>query len=127
MRFSPRRGPRASAGSGACGRPARSRRVGVFAKARPGVMFIGELTSGFNCSGGASARTCSVNHNNLALDAGGVLELYPSSRAVARVEAGDRVVRVRNANGGGILFAPTLTAGGTTHSFQFGVGFGYRF
>ena len=105
---------------------ARSKYVGVFAKARPGVMFIGELTSGFNCSGG-SVRTCTVNHNDLALDAGGVLELYPSSRAIVRFDAGDTIVRVRNATGGGVLFAPTLTAGGTTHSFQFSVGFGYRF
>src|SRR5215207_2060457 len=29
---------------------ARTNRVGVFAKVRPGVMFIGEVTSGFNCT-----------------------------------------------------------------------------
>ncbi|HWW73892.1 MAG TPA: hypothetical protein VNZ44_00765, partial [Pyrinomonadaceae bacterium] len=37
---------------------ARSRYVGVFAKARPGVMFIGEITSGFNCNSTSFGQTC---------------------------------------------------------------------
>ena len=103
----------------------RSGRLGVFAKARPGVMYISELTSGFNCSGG-SVRTCTVNHNNFALDAGGVLELYPSSRAIVRFDAGDTVIRLRHTATGGLLTLPP-TVGDTTHNFQFSVGFGYRF
>jgi outer membrane protein with beta-barrel domain len=100
---------------------ARSNRVGLFAKLRPGVMFIGEVTSGFNCSG----QTCRPSHNNLALDAGGVLELYPSSRTIVRLDAGDTIVRIRNATRG-VLGSPTA-ASDTTHNFQFSVGFGYRF
>ena len=66
----------------------RSRYVGVFAKARPGVMFIGEVTSGFNCSGTGFATICRPSHNNFALDAGGAIELYPSCDAApkARVQ-----------------------------------------
>jgi hypothetical protein len=104
---------------------ARTNRVGVFAKLRPGVMFIGEVTSGFNCSGNSLGRTCRPSHNNFALDAGGVLELYPSSRAILRFDAGDTIVRIRNATAG-VIGNPTVT-NDTTHNFQFSVGFGYRF
>jgi hypothetical protein len=104
---------------------ARSRRVGLFAKARPGVMFIGEVTSGFNCNSTGFGRTCRPSHNNFALDAGGVLELYPSARAIIRLDAGDTIVRIRNATAG-VIGGPAVTTD-TTHNFQFGAGFGYRF
>jgi hypothetical protein len=105
----------------------RTRYVGVFAKARPGVMFIGEVTSGFNCNSTSFGRTCRPSHNNFALDAGGVLELYPTSRSIIRLDAGDTIVRIREVRGGtGTLFGGTGTSD-TTHNFQFSVGFGYRF
>lgn len=104
---------------------ARSRYVGLFAKARPGVMFIGEVTSGFNCNGTNFGRTCRPSHNNLALDVGGVLEFYPSPRAIVRLDAGDTIVRIRNATAG-VIGNPAVTSD-TTHNFQFSVGFGYRF
>ena len=105
---------------------ARSRYVGLFAKARPGVMFIGEVTSGFNCNSTSFGQTCRPSHNNLALDVGGVLELYPSRHAIVRLDAGDTIVRIRNANLGILTGGPTATSD-ITHSFQFSVGFGYRF
>ena len=104
---------------------ARSRYVGLFAKARPGVMFIGEVTSGFNCNSTSFGQTCRPSHNNFAFDAGGVLELYPSQRAIVRLDAGDTIVRIRNATAG-VIGGSTVTSD-TTHSFQFSVGFGYRF
>jgi opacity protein-like surface antigen len=104
---------------------ARSRYVGAFAKLRPGVMFIGEVTSGFNCNSTSFGRTCRPSHNNFALDAGGVLELYPSSRAIVRLDAGDTIVRIRNATAG-VIGGPVATSD-VTHNFQFSVGFGYRF
>lgn len=104
---------------------ARTRYVGLFAKARPGVMFIGEVTSGFNCNGTSFGRTCRPSHNNLALDAGGVLELYPSPRAIIRLDAGDTIVRIRNATAG-VIGGPAVTSD-ITHNFQFSLGFGYRF
>lgn len=103
----------------------RTERVGLFVKARPGVMFIGEVTSGFNCSSTSFGQTCRPSHNNFALDAGGVLELYPSARTIIRLDAGDTIVRIRNATRG-LLSSPTTTSD-TTHNFQFSVGFGYRF
>jgi hypothetical protein len=105
---------------------ARTNRVGVFAKARPGVMFIGEVTSGFNCSGTSLGRTCRPSHNNFALDAGGVLELYPSARTIVRLDAGDTIVRIHNATGSFLLGSPANSSD-ITHNFQFSVGFGYRF
>ena len=103
----------------------RTKYVGVFAKARPGVMFIGEVTSGFNCNSTSFGQTCRPSHNNFALDAGGVLELYPSARAIVRLDAGDTIVRIRNATSG-VIGNPVATSD-TTHNFQFSVGFGYRF
>jgi hypothetical protein len=102
-----------------------SRYIGVFAKARPGVMSIGEITSGFNCSGNGFATICHPSHNNFALDVGGVVELYPASRTIIRFDAGDTIVHIRNTTAG-ILTAPVTTTD-TTHSFQFSFGFGYRF
>jgi hypothetical protein len=104
---------------------ARTGRVGVFAKARPGVMFIGEVTSGFNCNSTGFGRTCRPSHNNFALDAGGVLEFYPSPRAILRLDAGDTIVHIRDATAG-VIGGPVVT-NDTTHNFQFSVGFGYRF
>jgi hypothetical protein len=104
---------------------ARSRYVGLFAKARPGVMFIGEVTSGFNCNSNGLGQTCRPSHNNFALDAGGVLELYPSPRAIVRFDAGDTIVRIRNTTRG--LLGSSTAVSDTTHNFQFSVGFGYRF
>ena len=103
---------------------ARSRYVGLFAKARPGVMFIGEVTSGFNCDGTSFGQTCRPSHNNFAFDAGGVLEFYPSARSIIRLDAGDTIVRIRNATAG--VIGSSVVTSETTHNFQFSVGFGYR-
>ncbi len=102
----------------------RTRYVGVFAKARPGVMFLGDSVSGFNCN--SSGSVCRPNHNNLAFDAGAIVEFYPTSRAIIRVDAGDTIVRQRNAAGLG-LFGSAVSTTDTTHSFQASIGFGYRF
>jgi hypothetical protein len=104
---------------------ARSKYVGVFAKARPGVMFIGEVTSGFNCSSSGPVTRCSPSHNNFALDAGGVVEFYPSSRTIIRVDVGDTIVRLHSATPGVLL--PAQSSTDITHNFQASIGFGYRF
>jgi len=105
---------------------ARSRYVGVFVKARPGVMFIGEVTSGFSCSRNGSGTICRPRHNNFALDAGVVGEVYPSSRTIIRFDAGDTIVRIRTATAGFTFINPSITTS-TTQNFQFSVGVGYRF
>jgi len=102
----------------------RTRYVGVFAKARPGVMFLGDSTSGFRCN--SSGLVCRPNHNNLAFDAGAIVEFYPTSRAIIRVDAGDTIVRQRNVGGLG-FFGPVPSSTNITHNFQASIGFGYRF
>jgi len=103
----------------------RSERVGVFVKARPGVMFIGEVTSGFDCTSGGLGQTCRPEHNNFAFDAGGVVEFYPSSRTIIRIDAGDTIVRLHNETRG--IFGPGQSSTAVTHNFQASIGFGYRF
>lgn len=101
----------------------RSGRVGVFAKARPGVMFIGELTTGLSCNSTSSGQVCRPRHSNFAADLGGVLEVYPSPRTIIRFDAGDTIVRLKSQAG----ISSTTTVNSTTNNFQFSVGFGYRF
>jgi hypothetical protein len=106
---------------------ARSKYVGLFAKARPGVMFIGESLAGFDCDrGGGFFRTCRPERNHLALDAGIVAEVYPSSRTIIRVDFGDTIVRVRRA-GLNVFDGTQVSSTDITHNFQASVGFGYRF
>lgn len=102
----------------------RTRYVGLFAKARPGVMFLGDSVSGFNCN--SSGSVCRPSHNNLAFDAGAIVEFYPTSRAIIRVDAGDTIVRQRNVGGLG-FFGSAPSSTNTTHNFQVSIGFGYRF
>ena len=104
----------------------RSRYVGVFLKARPGVMSIGEVTSGFSCGRTGFGTICRPRHNNIALDVGVVAEFYPSSRTIIRFDAGDTIVRIRTATAGFLFINPSTTTS-TTQNFQFSVGLGYRF
>lgn len=103
----------------------RAKHAGLFVKARPGVMFIGEFTTGFDCSRGAGFTSCRPEHHNFALDTGGVVEFYPSARTIIRLDAGDTIVRERQTTRG--FFTPAITTGSTTHNFQLSVGFSYRF
>jgi hypothetical protein len=104
----------------------RTKYAGLFAKARPGVMFIGEITSGFDCSRTSFGSSCRPDHNNFALDAGAVAEFYPSSRSIIRLDVGDTMVNIRRATRN--VFADTSrTSSGFTHNLQIGIGFGYRF
>lgn len=104
----------------------RTKYAGLFAKARPGVMFIGEITSGFDCDRTSFGSTCRVNHNNFALDAGAVAEFYPSSRSIIRLDVGDTMVNIRRAQRN-FFNGATQTSSDFTHNLQIGIGFGYRF
>jgi hypothetical protein len=71
-------------------------RVGVFAKLRPGAMFDGDFR----------------DDAAFALDAGGVLEFYPSKRTTLRFDAGNLTIARENT---------------TSNVFQASVSFGWRF
>lgn len=105
---------------------ARSKYAGLFAKARPGVMFIGETISGFSCTEGNGFTSCRPNHNNFALDAGAVAEFYPSRRSIIRLDVGDTMVNVRRATRS--IFNQTSSSSSEfIHQLQLGIGFSYRF
>ena len=105
---------------------ARSRYAGLFAKARPGVMFIGETTSGFNCTRLDGFTQCRPSHNNFALDAGAVAEFYPSRRSIIRLDVGDTMVNVRRATLN-VFNQTSETSSDFIHQLQLGIGFSYRF
>lgn len=100
--------------------------VGIFAKARPGAMSLGNVVTGFDCQDGGTFTTCRPEHGAFALDVGAVVEFYPTRRAIIRADVGDTMLRFRRVSGG-FLGAPVGTTSEFTHNLQLGVGFGYRF
>lgn len=104
----------------------RAKYAGVFAKARPGVMSIGEITSGFSCNQGNGFTLCRPRHSNFALDVGVVAELYPTRRSIIRFDVGDTMLHRRQATRN-VFNQTAQTSSDFTHSVQISVGFGYRF
>ncbi len=105
---------------------ARAKYAGLFAKARPGVMSIGEITSGFDCNSTSLGSVCRVKHSQFALDAGAVAEVYPTRRSIIRLDVGDTMVNIRRASRG-FLRQTSATSNEFTHNLQTSLGFGYRF
>ena len=108
--------------------------VGLYAKARPGFLHLsrGDFHSRPNILCIAPFPGCfeSDPTTNFALDLGGVVEFNPSKRTFVRLDAGDTLVHfgrrlapVRATNTTFII----AVEGGTTHNFQGGAGFGFRF
>jgi hypothetical protein len=91
-------------------------RIGVFAKARPGVIHFG--------GGDFSQRLRDKTH--LALDLGGVLEYGLSPHIFVRFDLGDTIVAF-----GGATFLSAVSPGptrlGTIHNLQVSIGLGIRF
>ncbi len=108
----------------------RFEKFGIFGKVRPGFLSIDKYS--FTPPQGSQGGTTIFPLERRALftiDAGGVLELYPSKRMMVRFEAGDTVIRHPD------LFAhvsatdPTLVQvrdGKFNHNFQFTAGVGFR-
>ena len=72
----------------------RKHRVGIFAKARPGVMWFGEFPSRGNCSPTNFGSVCGVSHEkDFAMDVGGVFEFYPVDRLIVRADVGDTIIK----------------------------------
>jgi hypothetical protein len=100
----------------------RGHRVGVFARGRPG--FTRVTHRGVGCVGEVCALVLlavPVYRTEFALDAGGVLEFYPSPRTVARVDIGSTLVRHRSSA------PPCWGRSCTSHNFTSRVGIGVRF
>ena len=97
----------------------RKDKFGLFGKLRPGFMHFNKDT---DCPG------CSVHGNfDFALDAGGVIEYYPSRRFVVRFDAGDTVIFLEEKRGVEEGFPILVQSARTIHRFQFSIGAGVRF
>lgn len=101
----------------------RKNKVGIFAKARPGVMWFGEFSSRGSCSVIPSGSVCTVAHEkDFAMDLGGVLEFYPTKRFMVRVDAGDTIIRYQER-----AFGTVVVPAATKNNFQMSIGIGWRF
>jgi len=105
----------------------RKKKIGVFAKARPGVMWFGEFSSRGSCSATPSGSVCGVAHEkDFAMDVGGIVEFYPVDRFIVRVDVGDTIIRYPER-----LVAtfptPVLVPAATKNNFQLSLGVGWRF
>ena len=88
----------------------RNHRVGVFAKARPG----------FQTNVVVDGRP----ETRFVMDLGGVFELYANRHLAFRVDVGDLIIPFENEVVGR---RPFRLRPGTTHNFQYSLGFSVRF
>lgn len=97
----------------------RGRRIGLFGKVRPGFMHFDRDSA---CPG------CDIKGNfELALDAGGVLEFYPSRKFVVRFDAGDTMIFLEEKSRLSEGFRTVFLSATTLHKLQFSVGAAFRF
>jgi len=105
----------------------RKRRVGVFAKARPGVMWFGEFQTRGSCTSILIGTSCTVGHEkDFAMDVDGVFEFYPTDRLIIRADVGDTIVRYPGHTFGS-LTVPILVPAETKNNLQVSLGMGWRF
>ncbi|MBS1811180.1 MAG: hypothetical protein JST84_23655 [Acidobacteria bacterium] len=99
----------------------RAERFGIFAKARPGILYFSDPR--LPAPPFPSVGACfGLRQKNFAMDVGGVVEGYPSRRTVIRVDAGDTITKLER-----ICPYPPFAFPFTTHNPQFNIGFGFRF
>jgi hypothetical protein len=99
---------------------------GAFAKFRPGVQ-IYTLTSGFDFRQVFDPGQKLPSFANLALDEGGVFEIYTSKHTMLRFDAGDTVIHFRQRNFLDEVGNPFKVPGFNKASIQLTAGFGLRF
>lgn len=102
----------------------RRRHLGVFFKARPGIISFSDAAAS---SSAISPILTTTRKTHAALDMGGVLEFYPWARMILRVDAGGLLVR----NGDAVLasnsFGTTAQSlGSINNPFHLAFGVGYR-
>ena len=106
---------------------ARTKWVGVFAKARPGVMWFGEFPSRGSCTVTSFGTSCGVAHEkDFAMDVGAVFEFYPAERVIVRADVGDTIIRYQD-RVRGTLTGPVLFNAEVKNNFQISLGVGWRF
>jgi hypothetical protein len=112
---------------------------GIFAKGRPGVVSFSR--GEFNLVPAPGQPSFPFNFefnrvNSFAVDAGGVVEFYPSKRIVTRFDVGDTIIHfsqrrfnsvVSDLSGNTFTLFPVTVPAKTTHNFQFMASVGFRF
>lgn len=102
----------------------RFEKAGIFGKARPGFVSFG------NAILNRDSRVTTLQFGRLthfAFDVGGVLEIYPSRRAVVRFDVGDIIIRYGQQNFVDALGRSSVNQAFTRHNLQFSAGVGFRF
>ena len=111
---------------------------GIFAKARPGVVSFSRGAFNVVPAAGPPFFPFEVQNNRVnsfAVDAGGVVEFYPSKRIVTRFDAGDTIIHFSRrtfntviSDATGTTFTPFsfTRPAKTTHNFQFMASVGFR-
>jgi opacity protein-like surface antigen len=114
----------------------RFRHFGIFAKARPGFVTFsrvlhqtGTETFTFGSQTFVFPTFDDRRRTYFSTDLGGVLELYPSSRILARFDFGDTLIRYGHRDAHGLITGapPPGIPSSTRHNFQFTAGIGLRF
>jgi Outer membrane protein beta-barrel domain len=113
----------------------RAERFGLFAKARPGLMYFSSIPWNERCTVSAitpSALTPPIicvpeKQTNFGFDVGGVVEYYPTPRTIIRFDAGDTMVRFKAIGPTERFGISVFTPASTTHNFQCSLGFSLRF
>jgi hypothetical protein len=109
----------------------RFEKFGVFGKIRPGFLRVNRVASfipGAQISGAGAFFTIEPRAF-FTIDAGGVLEFYPSKRLVVRFDAGDTVIRHPDRFGQISFLDPNvqlIRPAKFNHNFQFTAGVGFR-
>jgi hypothetical protein len=113
----------------------RFEKFGIFGKVRPGFLSVNRVAAFIppppqGSQGGTSTLPFTIERRTFfSIDAGGVLEFYPTTRSVVRFEAGDTAIRHPARFGQVSIFDPTaqlLRPAKFNHNFQFTFGVGFR-
>ena len=112
---------------------------GIFAKGRPGVVSFSRGEANLVPAPGPPSFPFDFKFNRVnsfAVDAGGVVEFYPSKRIVTRFDAGDTIIHfsrrqfnqvVSDPSNNTFTLFPFTVPAKNTHNFQFMASVGFRF
>ena len=105
----------------------RNRRFGLFAKIRPGVVNFPALKVHQSfCFALQHCEESGKSGNRLAVDAGAVVEVYPTRRVIVRLDIGDTMIRFKE----DVFFGSSSVVrinDGFSHNPQFSGSVGFRF
>jgi hypothetical protein len=107
----------------------RTDEFGIFAKAKPGIMYFSGFPLHDSCTGFflGSISCNQEQQTNFAIDLGVVAEYYTSERIILRLDMGNTIIKFKKVGptpyAGGSVFTPAST----THNLQVNFGVSMRF